>query len=117
MPSRRILRVNELLRDEIAELLRRETDDPLLQTMISIVEVDTSPDLKKAKVYVSVFGDEDQAAKVFQQLRRASRFLRRELAKRIELRYVPELEFVLDTSIARGAKIMALLHQIGSGNK
>ena len=112
MPSRRVLRVNELLRDELADLLRRESDDPLFQEIISIVEVDTSPDLQKAKVYFSVLGDDALAARIQQRLNRAARFFRRLLSRRVELRTTPELEFLLDPSIARGARVIALLHEI-----
>lgn len=112
MPSRRILRVNEVLRDEIADLLRREAEDPELQTLISITEVDTSHDLGSAKVYFSTLGDDEHNARVLKRLRKAARFFRRELAHRLELRHTPELEFELDPSIARGARIISLLSDI-----
>ena len=112
MPSRRIQRVNELLREELSDLLRREVEDPELQTLISITEVDTSPDLKVAKVYFSTLGDEEHTARVFKRLRRAARFFRRELAARLDMRHTPELDFQLDPSIARGARIMELLADI-----
>jgi ribosome-binding factor A len=112
--SRRILRLNELLRDEIADLLRRETDDPELQTLISITEVDTSSDLRVAKVYFSTLGDDEHTARVFKHLQKAARFFRRELAGRLDLRHTPELEFHLDPSIARGARIMQLLGELGN---
>src|SRR5437762_4970399 len=109
MPSRRLLRINDLIRDEIADLLRREAEDPELQTLISIVEVDTSPDLRFAKVYFSTLGDDEHTAKVLRHLRKAARFFRREIAQRLNLRHTPELDFQLDPSIARGARIMELL--------
>ncbi len=112
MPSRRILRVNELLREELSDLLRRETEDPELQTLISITEVDTSPDLRTAKVYFSTLGDDEQMARVLRRMRKAARFFRRELAARLDMRHTPELDFQLDPSIARGARIMALLADI-----
>lgn len=112
MPSRRIQRINELIRDEIADLLRRETDDPELQTLISIVEVDTSADLHVAKVYFSTLGDEEHQARVFRRLRKAARFFRREIAQRLDLRHTPELEFVLDRSIERGARVIKLLSDL-----
>ena len=112
MDNRRILRLNQLLRDELADLLRRETEDPELQGLISITEVDTSPDLKLAKVYFSTLGDDEHTAKVYRHLKKASRFFRREIAKRLNLRHTPELDFQLDPSIARGARIMELLADI-----
>jgi ribosome-binding factor A len=110
--SRRILRINELLRDELALLLRQETDDPELQTLISITEVDTSPDLRFARVFFSTLGDDEHTARVWKHLRKAARFFRRELAQRLDLRHTPELEFELDRSIARGARVLALLAEI-----
>ena len=69
MPSRRIERINHLLRQEIADLLRREVKDATLsQSLISITEVDTSPDLRNAKVYFSVYGDEDEIQAAHDQL-------------------------------------------------
>ena len=76
MPSRRMLRLNEVLRDELADLLRRETDDPELQTLISITEVDTQSDLRVAKVYFSTLGDDEHTARVLKHLRKAARFFR-----------------------------------------
>jgi ribosome-binding factor A len=113
MPSRRIERINHLLRQEIADLLTREINDEALSIpMISIIEVDTSPDLRVAKVYFSVFGDEEviQAAQL--HLKRASGFLHRNLKERLDLRYTPHLEFILDRSLARGDRIMRLLRTI-----
>ncbi len=112
-PSRRMSRVNHLIRAEIAELLRREVKDETLNTsLISITEVDTSPDLRNARVYYSVFGDEDEISAARAHLEHAAGFLRRELMDRLDLRQVPRLEFVLDRSLERGDRIMRLMHQI-----
>jgi len=113
MPSRRIERINHLLRQEIADLLTREVKDATLTTaLISITDVDTSSDLRVAKVYFSVYGDEDviQAAQV--RLARASGFLHRNLKERLDLRHIPHLEFILDRSLARGDRIMRLMRSI-----
>jgi ribosome-binding factor A len=112
MPSRRILRTNVLIRDELADLLRREVKDPQLEGMISITEVETASDLSIAHVYVSVLGDEEQARKTVQRLRHAAGFFRRELAERLNLRHTPELDFRLDLSIARGARLLKILREL-----
>jgi ribosome-binding factor A len=113
MPSRRIERINHLLRQEIADLLTREVKDAALSTaMISIIDVETSPDLRTAKVYFSVFGDEDVIEAAAAHLKRASGFLHRNLMERLDLRYTPHLEFVLDRSLARGDRIMRLMRTI-----
>jgi ribosome-binding factor A len=113
VPSRRIERINHLLRQEIAELLTREVkDSTLTASLISITDVDTSPDLRLAKVYFSVYGDEDEIQAARKHLERASGFLHRNLKERLDLRYTPHLEFVLDRSLARGDRIMRLMRGI-----
>jgi ribosome-binding factor A len=113
VPNRRIERINHLLRQEIAELLSREVKDSTLSTsLISITEVDTSPDLRNAKVYFSVYGDEDEIKAAGDHLRRAAGFLHHNLKERLDLRHTPHLEFVVDRSIARGDRIMRLMRTI-----
>lgn len=113
MPSRRLLRINQLLRHEIAELLRREINDATItESLISITEVDTSPDLRTAKVYFSVYGGEDEIREAGAHLARAARFLRHNLKERLDLRHVPDLQFVFDPSLEHGARIMQLIRSI-----
>lgn len=111
-PNRRIDRINELLRSEIAELISREIKDPRLAGLISVTEVDTTTDLRHAKVFVSVFGTEEDRASSLAALRSATGFLRREVAQRVTFRHMPELEFHLDTSLEHGDRIMRLLRQV-----
>jgi ribosome-binding factor A len=112
-PTRRIERINHLLRQEIADLLSREIKDTALSgSLISITEVETSPDLRSAKVYFSVYGDEDESRTAEAHLNRASGFLHRNLKERLDLRHIPHLEFVLDRSLARGDRIMRLMRTI-----
>jgi ribosome-binding factor A len=112
-PSRRIERINHLLRQEIAELLTREVKDTTLSTaLISITEVETSPDLRNAKVYFSVYGEEDEVQAAGEHLRRASGFLHHNLKERLDLRHTPHLEFVLDRSMERGDRIMRLMRSL-----
>jgi len=111
--SRRIERINHLLRQEIADLLTREVKDAALHdAMISITDVDTSPDLRNAKVYFSVYGDDATVDAARAHLQRASGFLHRNLKERLDLRHTPHLEFVLDQSLARGDRIMRLMRTI-----
>jgi len=113
MPSRRIERINHLLRQEIADLLTREVNDEALSIpMISIIDVETSSDLRVAKVYFSVFGDEEVIQAAQKHLTRASGFLHRNLKDRLDLRHIPHLEFILDRSLARGDRIMRLMRTI-----
>jgi ribosome-binding factor A len=114
MPTRRILRLNEAIREELAELLGREVRDPRLATLITITEVDTSPDLSLARVYVSVLGSEEELAAALEALRHAAGYLRRELGPRLRLRRTPTLEFRPDPSLARGARVLELLREVRS---
>ena len=92
---------------ELAELIR-SLKDPRVQTMISITRVDTTPDLRYSKIYVSVL-DKNQEKDVLKGLKSASGFLRRELGHALQLRYTPELQFIADDSIAYGAHILEVL--------
>ena len=110
--SHRIERVNQLIRQEISELLRREAKDPRLGGMISITEVETSPDLKYAKVYVSCLGSDEEKKKTLDTLTAASGFLHNELSKRITLRHIPYLDFRWDDSLEKGAHILELIDRV-----
>lgn len=98
--------------EEIADLLRREIQDPRLSAMVSVIGVETSPDLRNAIVSVSVMDSEEEVQHAMAALRHASGFLRHELAARLRLRHIPELAFKLDTSIEQGARVLRLLKEI-----
>src|SRR5437868_15520499 len=104
-------RLGELIAAELSELLRTRVKDPRVG-FASITHVEVSGDLRHAKVFVSVMGDAEEQTETMKALRRATGFLRHELATRIVLRYMPELVFKLDTSIEEGARILALIQQI-----
>lgn len=110
--SRRIERVNELLREEVSYLIRRELKDPRLAGLISVTAVEAVPDLSFARVHVSVMGDEEQKKASLQTLHRAAGFFRRRLTERMHIRRVPDLAFQLDPSIERGARILSILREI-----
>jgi len=110
--TRRIERINHLIRQEISELLQRQVKDPRLGTLVSITEVATSPDLKQAKVFVSCMAGEEEKKETLSVLIGASGFFRNELAKRLRLRHIPELNFYWDDSIERGAHILELIDRV-----
>jgi ribosome-binding factor A len=111
--SRRTERVGELLRGELSEILQRQMKDPRLNVLLSVTEVSVAPDLKTAKVYLSVMGDEAEQGSAMQAVRAATPYLRRELRPRLpSLRYVPELSFVPDHSIERGTRLSALIDEV-----
>lgn len=110
--THRIERVNHLIRQEISLLLQRQVKDPRLGGLVSVTEVVTSPDLKHARVFVSRIGSEEEKKETLGALVTASGFLRRELARRLSLRYIPELDFHWDTSIEQGAHILELIDRV-----
>ncbi|MGB2885277.1 MAG: 30S ribosome-binding factor RbfA [Dehalococcoidia bacterium] len=116
MSTRRMARVNDVIRREISELLMREIRDPRLSGLLSVTEVDISPDLRCAKVFVSVMGSEEEKKRVEQGLAAASGFLRRGLAERVTLRYIPELVFHRDESIERGSRLLELIDEVASND-
>lgn len=107
MASNRIGRINEEIQRELASLIR-SVKDPRVTGMISVTAVDTTPDLKFAKIYISVL-DKTDCEQVLKGLKSASGYLRRELGRALQLRYTPELTFVRDDSIDQGAHILDLL--------
>jgi ribosome-binding factor A len=109
-PSQRQLRVGELVRHALADILQRgEVPDPALgKAVITIPEVKMSPDLKLATAYVMPLGGKD-ADKIVKALAKNKAYLRGALGKRVELRSVPDLRFMVDTSFDIGAKMDALL--------
>lgn len=113
MPNtHRIERVNELIRGEISQLLRRETKDPRLSGYISINSVVTSNDLRHAKVFVSCVCEEERKKEILNALHSASGFFRSELAKSLTIRRVPELQFIWDSSIEQGANLLAYMDKV-----
>lgn len=112
MASNRIGRINEEIQRELSDQLRRLKDPRVSQVgMVSITRVDTTGDLRYARVYISVL-DESQEKEVLKGLRSAAGFLRRELGHALQLRYTPELQFIGDDSIQHGAHILEMLRQV-----
>jgi len=110
--TRRQKQVGQAIRREISDLLTRHVGDPRLSSgIVSVTEVDVSPDLMQAKVFVSVMGTEDQKAEVFKGLDSAADYLRRELGARIRLRFVPRLIFVKDETIEKAERLLQLIDQ------
>ena len=111
MASNRIGRINEEIQKELSSLIRNLKDPRVQDTMISITHVETTPDLRWAKVYVS-FLQEDRAQDALKGLKSAGGYLRRELGRALNLRYTPELNWALDDSITYGAKMMKLINSL-----
>ena len=116
MASNRIGRINEEIQKELASLIRNLKDPRVQNTMISITRVETTPDLRYAKVYVSVL-EEAREKEAMKGLKSAGGWLRRELGQRLQLRYTPELVFELDDSLKYGAHMYDLLSRLSAQEK
>jgi ribosome-binding factor A len=110
MAYKRSDRVNSLLQRELGTLISEELRDPRI-AFPTVTAVEITPDLRSAKVHVSVLGDEEASEKTMKALEDAKPFLRRELGSRTELRFVPELTFVHDRSAEQSVRISALLRE------
>ena len=110
MASNRIGRINEEIQRELSALIPA-VKDPRVSGMIAVTAVETTPDLRYAKAYISVL-DKENGERVLKGLRSASGWLRRELGSALKLRYTPELVFQLDDSIDKGAHILELLRSV-----
>ena len=108
MPSNRIGRINEEIQRELADQFRRLKDPRVSSGMVSIIRVDTTGDLRYARVYISAL-DKSREKEILKGLKSASGFLRRELGRALQLRYTPELQFLADDSIQHGAHILEVL--------
>lgn len=106
--NQRLERINNLIRDEISAMLRRDLHDPLIG-FVTITSVEVSPDLRHAKVFFSVLGDPEQVKNSTKGLLRARKFINSRLAERIELRYIPHLRFILDETAAKAQRMESLL--------
>ena len=111
MQGKRLERVNQLIKEEVSVLLQRELKDPRLG-FVTVTEVDVTPDLKYAKVYVSVLGRDAQWAASFQALDSARGFVWSWLRRHLDLRVTPEITFHPDRSMEHAAHIQSLLAEL-----
>ena len=109
--SRRSQRVADIVRAELSRLILIEAHDPELR-LVTITDVEMPSDLRSARVFFSCLGGDNEREKAGEALRRAAGYLRREVGQRCQLRYAPELHFLSDLSLERGARIEELLHQV-----
>ena len=106
-------RINAEVQRELSEIIRTEVKDPrLAAAMVSVVSVEVTPDLKYCKAYISVLGSDEAAKAVVEGLRSAVGYIRKELARRVNLRYTPEIKFILDQSIEYGVNMSRLIDDV-----
>lgn len=111
MANRRLEQIADLLRAELSELLRREMQDPRLG-FVTITDVDVSPDLRNARVRVSILGDDAAQAESLRALKGAAGFLRSEVGKRVRLRTTPQFTFALDHSMEEAEQVQRALRAL-----
>ena len=112
----RRLRVQDLLREEISLIIQRELQDPGLG-FITVVEVKMSEDLKAGKVYVSIYGDEEEQKHTLEALKRSKGNIKFLLGQRVKLRYMPEVTFLIDDTLERVQRIEEILKKEAHENK
>lgn len=107
---KRATRVADQIRMEIADILMRKTKDPRIG-VVTVTDVEVTDDLRLARVFVTVLGDEGTQKGALMGLEKAAGFIRSELGRRVQLRYTPELVFLRDLTGARGDRVLSLLEQ------
>ena len=105
-------RINMEVKRELSAIIPSGIKDPRIHPMTSVVAVEVTPDLKYCKAYISVLGDEEAAKATVEGLRSASSYVRRELARRVNLRNTPEIKFILDQSIEYGVNMSKLIDEV-----
>ncbi|MEX1157456.1 MAG: 30S ribosome-binding factor RbfA [Thermomicrobiales bacterium] len=111
MSGRRREKVGDLLRDEVSQIIQREMSDPRLG-FVSITRVEMSPDMKYARMFVSVMGSDDERASSLVALNNASGFIRRMLAPRLRMRTIPDVSFRLDRSMEHAENVARILRDL-----
>lgn len=105
-------RINGEVRRELSAIIQNEIKDPRIHPMTSVVEVEVAPDLKSAKAYISVLGDEEAQKNTLAGLKSAEGYIRRELARTVNLRNTPEIRFIMDQSIEYGVHMSKLIDDV-----
>lgn len=105
-------RINGEVLKELSNIIRSEIKDPRINPMTSVVSVEVAPDLKTCKAYISVLGDEQSQKDTITGLKSAEGYIRRELARTVNLRNTPEIKFILDQSIEYGINISKLIDEV-----
>lgn len=105
-------RINGEVLRELSNIIRGEIKDPRINSMTSVVAVEVAPDLKTAKAYISVLGDEESQKSTLAGLKSAEGYIRRELARNINLRNTPQITFILDQSIEYGVRMSKMINDV-----
>ena len=110
-------RINGEVKKELSRLISQEVKDPRISPWTTVTEVEVAPDLKSAKVYISVLGSEEEAAETKAGLKSAAPYLRSALAKTVNLRNTPELRFIMDQSIEYSIRMSQMIDEVNAGTR
>jgi ribosome-binding factor A len=116
MPKHRLNSINSEMKKELSDIIRNEIKDPRVSDMVSVVAVNVTPDLRFAKIHISVLGSEQEKENTLKGLNSAAGYVRKEVGDRMKLRHVPEMHFELDKSIEHGAHIMKILKDLNTND-
>lgn len=105
-------RINGEVQRVLAEVIRGEIKDPRISPLTSVIAVEVAPDLKTCKAWISVYGDEQAKADTLLGLKSAEGYIKNQLAKKINLRNTPEIQFIVDESIAYGVRMSKLIDDV-----
>jgi len=109
-------RISEEIKKEVSQIIRENIKDPRLPEFVSVTAVTVTKDIRYARVYVSIYGDQEKKKAAMAALTSAAGFIRREIGQRISLRYTPEIQFRLDESIEHGMHISKLIEETMGGS-
>ena len=109
------IRINSEVQREMSQIIREDIKDPRVHPLTSVMAVEVTPDLKFAKIFISVFGNEEEKEKTMEGLKKSVAFARMQLAKRMNLRNTPELTFILDESIEYGVNMSKKINDVMNG--
>lgn len=113
---KRVQRVAEQMRKDLADIIRHELRDPRISSMVSLTRVELSADMRYAKAFVSIYGDTQAKEATMTALHKATGLIRREVGQRLGLRYAPQINFKMDPSIEEGARILELINRTQEDN-
>ena len=115
MSQQRALRVSQSIKRELSDMILRDLKSERIKGIVSITDVESTSDCRSVKVFISVFGSEEERTGTLEALTEKVGFIRGEICRRLQLRFAPELQFKLDDSLERGAKVSDLLGKISRG--
>ncbi|MBR1443348.1 MAG: 30S ribosome-binding factor RbfA [Firmicutes bacterium] len=110
--NNRMIRINDEIKREVSEILRSGMKDPRIGVITSVLKVETTNDLKYCKVFISILGDDDKKKEVMSVLEKACGFVRKEIARKINLRNTPEFKFILDDSLEYSIRMSKLIDEV-----